>query len=210
MKRDFSGMLKLGFTLAMFAAMSCVMLAFVYNATSSIISQRQQDRLEKTLKELFPNADSFKKIDEITSPDTAVIVENAYAAMKNNEPIGAALSLSRAGYSGPIKTMVGVTSFGFISGVKILEHSDTPGLGANAASPKYFVDRANGITFYGQFKGKKITDLFLVKGDVAAITASTITSRAVSSSVKAAGIAVNAWFTGIEADVVTGASYTGE
>jgi electron transport complex protein RnfG len=210
MKRSFYGMLKLGFTLAIFAATSCVMLAFVYNATSSIISQRQQDRLEKTLKELFPNADSFKKIDEITSPDNAITVESAYAAMKNNEPIGAALSLSCAGYSGPIKTMVGVTSSGFISGVKILEHSDTPGLGANAASPKYFVDRANGITFYGQFTGKKITDPFLVKEDVVAITASTITSRAVSLSVKAAGIAVNAWFTGIEADVVTGASYAGE
>jgi electron transport complex protein RnfG len=195
MKSGFSGMLKLGFTLAMFASMSCVMLAFVYNATSSIISQRQQASLEKTLKELFPDADNFEKIDEITSPDTAVTVENAYAAMKNNEPIGAALSLSRAGYSGPIKTMVGVTSSGFISGVKILEHSDTPGLGANAASPKYFVDRANGITFYGQFTGKKITDPFLVKEDIVAITASTITSRAVSSSVKAAGIAVNAWLT---------------
>jgi electron transport complex protein RnfG len=91
--------------------------------------------------------------------------------------------------------MVGITSSGFISGVKILEHSDTPGLGAHAASPKYFVDRANGITFYGQFTGKKITDPFLVKEDVVAITASTITSRAVSSSVKAAGIAVNAWLT---------------
>jgi electron transport complex protein RnfG len=210
MTSGFSGMLKLGFILAMFAAVSCVMLAFVYNATSSIISERQQASLEKTLKELFPDADNFKKIDEITSPDAAVTIEDAYAAMKNNEIIGAALSLSRASYSGPIKTMVGVTSGGFISGVKILEHSDTPGLGANAASPKYFVDRANGVTFHGQFAGKKITDPFLVKGDVIAITASTVTSHAVSSSVKAAGIAVHAWLTGTEVDVVTNAPHTGE
>ena len=196
MKRSFSGMLKLGFTLAAFAAVSCVMLAFVYNATSSIIEQRNKDSLDNTLKELFPDADAFEKIDKMTSPNAAVIIESAYAAIKNNETIGAAISLSSASYSGPIKTMVGVTAAGFISGVKVLEHSDTPGLGANAASPKYFVDRANGVTFYGQFKGKKITDSFLVKEDVIAITASTITSRAVSVSVKAAGIAANAWLTG--------------
>lgn len=193
MKRGFSGMIKLGFILAMFAAASCVMLAFVYNATSSIISQRQQASMEATLKELFPDANNFKEIDEITSPDSAVTIESAYAAMKNSRIIGAAIILSSASYGGPIKTMTGVTSAGFISGVKILEHSDTPGLGANAASPKYFVDRANNITFYGQFTGKKTTDPFLAKKDVIAITASTITSQAVSSSVKAAGLAVNAW-----------------
>jgi electron transport complex protein RnfG len=94
--------------------------------------------------------------------------------------------------------MVGVSRDNFITGVKILEHSDTPGLGANAASPSYFVDRAKGITFYGQFAGKKISDPFEVKKDVAAITASTITSRAVSNSVKAAGLAFSAWLSGEE------------
>jgi len=74
-----------------------------------------------------------------------------------------------------------------------MEHSDTPGLGANAASPSYYVDRAKGITFYGQFAGKSVTDPFAVKGDVAAITASTITSRAVTSAVKAAGQAASEW-----------------
>jgi len=206
MKQGFSGMLKLGFILAMFSAASCVMLAFVYNATSPIIAERRQAALEAALKELFPDADNFNLIDDITSPDSAVTIESAYAAVKNNEVTGAALTLSRASYSGQIKTMVGVTSAGFISGVKILEHSDTPGLGANAASKKYFVDRANGITFYGQFAGKKITDSFTVKGDVIAITASTVTSQAVSSSVKAAGLAVQAWLAGEEPDVITGAS----
>jgi len=193
MKQGFPGMIKLGFVLAMFAAVSCVMLAFVYDATSPVISQHQQAKLEATLKELFPDADNFREIDGIKSSDTAVTIESAYAAVKNSQTIGAAVSLSRASYGGPIKTMVGVTSAGFISGVKILEHSDTPGLGANAASPKHFVDRAKGVTFYGQFTGKKITDPFLVKNDVIAVTASTITSQAVSSLVKEAGLAVNAW-----------------
>jgi electron transport complex protein RnfG len=194
--KGFLSMLKLGVVLALFAAASCVMLAFVYLGTSAVIDRRQKADIETSLEELFPDADSFEATDKITSPDPAVTIENAYAAKKNGEIIGAALSVSRGGYSGSIKTMVGVTSAGFISGVKVLEHSETPGLGANAASSKYFVDRANRITFYGQFTGKKTCDPFVVKGDVIAITSSTITSGAVSSLVKAAGLAVQAWLKG--------------
>ena len=210
MKTNFSGMLKLGCILAIFATTACVMLAFVYSGTSTIIAQRQQADLKSALGELFPDADDFKAIDEIKSPDSAVAVESAYAAVKNGEIIGAALSLSRASYSGPIKTMVGVGVSGHITGVKIMEHSDTPGLGANAASPSYFVDRENHITFYGQFIGKHSSHPFRVKDDVIPITASTITSNAVSASVKAAGLAVHAWISGEEVDVVSSASEGGE
>ena len=209
MKTGFSGMLKLGFILAVFASASCVMLAFVYTGTKAIIEQQDEKKLQATLIELFPNADGFEPINGITSPDPAVTIENAYMAMKNGNIIGAALTVSRASYSGSIKTMVGVNTDGLITRVKIMEHSDTPGLGANAASPSYFVDRANGVTFYGQFTGKKVTDPFIVKNDVAAITASTVTSVAVSNSVKAAGLAVNTWLTGTEADAVTGAAEGG-
>ncbi|MDR2942611.1 MAG: RnfABCDGE type electron transport complex subunit G [Treponema sp.] len=206
MKTNFLGMIKLGLILAAFAAAACVMLAFVYSGTSEVIAQRQKTDLDAALKELFPDADKFEKIDGITSPDNTVAVEESYAAYKNGKITGAALRVSRASYNGQIKSMVGVSADGFITGVKILEHSDTPGLGANAASSSYFVDRAKGITFYGQFAGKKITDPHIVKSDVIAITASTITSRAVSASVKAAGLAVHAWLTGEDADAVTSAS----
>jgi electron transport complex protein RnfG len=190
------GMLKLGLTLAIFATAACVMLAFVYDGTSGIIAQRQQADLEAALKELFPDADSFNPVTDIKSPDDSVTIESAYEALKNGGRTGAALRLSRASYGGPIKVMVGVSAAGAITGVKIMEHSDTPGLGANAASPSYFVDRAKGITFYGQFTGKKVTDRFEVKDDVQAITASTITSTAVAAVVKAAGLGVTEWLKG--------------
>jgi len=206
MKTGFSGMLKLGLVLAVFATAACIMLALVYSGTSTIIAQRQKADLDAALKELFPEADSFEAIIDIKSPDPAVTIENAYAAIKKGRPYGAALRLSRASYSGPIKTMVGVSSDGLITGVKIMEHSDTPGLGANAASSSYFVDRASGITFYGQFAGKHVTHPFRVKDDVISITASTITSVAVSSSVKAAGLAVSAWLAGKAPDVITSAT----
>jgi electron transport complex protein RnfG len=199
-------MMKLGVTLALFAAGACIMLAFVYSGTLPVIEQRQKADLEASLNELFPNADKFEMIEEITSPDSSVTIESAYAAMKDGKTIGVCLRLSRSGYAGPVKIMAGVSAEGLITGVKIMEHSETPGLGANAASPKYFVDRAKGLTFYGQFTGKSVSDRFAVKDDVIAITASTITSNAVSASVKAAGLAVQAWLAGKEPDAVTSAS----
>ncbi|MDR1100662.1 MAG: RnfABCDGE type electron transport complex subunit G [Treponema sp.] len=193
-------MLKLGIILALFAAVACVMLAFVYSGTTAIIVRRQQTDLEAALKELFPGADSFTEITAIKSPDLSVTIESQYKALRGTETAGAALQVSRGSYGGPIKVLVGISAEGIVSGVKILEHQDTPGLGANAASPSYFVDRAAGITFYSQFAGKAISDPFEVRNDVEAITASTITSRAVADAVKAAGTGVAAWLAEEAAD----------
>jgi electron transport complex protein RnfG len=191
--KKIAGMIKLGIILAVFATVACVMLAGVYAGTSQIIATREEADLQAALREIFPDADSFEPAEGIASPDPAVTIVSAFKATQGGSVIGAALRLSRFSYSGPIITMVGVNADGIITRVKIMEHTDTPGLGANAASPTYFVDRPNRITFYGQFAGKSVNDPFEVKDDVATITASTITSRAVASSVKAAGMAVTAW-----------------
>ena len=187
-------MFKLGVILAVFATAACIMLAFVYAGTSTIIAAQEEADLQAALKEIFPEADNFEPATGIKSPDTSVVVQGAYRAVQDGQPVGVALKLSKASYSDQIIIMVGVSVDGTITGVKIMEHSDTPGLGANAASPSYFVDRTRGITFYGQFAGKNVNDPFEVKGDVAAITAATVTSKAVASSVKAAGLTAAAWF----------------
>jgi len=191
--KNIAGMLKLGCTLAVYAAIACVMLAFVYAGTSKIIAVRVEADQQAALKEIFPEADSFEPVENVTSPDPSVTIESAYLAKRNGTTAGMALKLSRASYSGPIVLLAGVSVDKRITGVKIMEHSDTPGLGANAASSSYYVDRAKGITFYGQFAGKSVSDPFAVKGDVAAVTASTITSRAVTAAVKAAGLAASEW-----------------
>jgi len=191
--KNIAGMLKLGCTLAVYAAVACVMLAFVYAGTSKIIAVRVEADQQAALKDIFPDADSFEPVDNIKSPDPSVTIINAYAAKRGGTTAGMALRLSRAGYSGPIVLLVGVGVDKRITGVKIMEHSDTPGLGANAASPTYFVDRSKGITFYGQFAGKSVSDPFAVKNDIVSITASTITSRAVAAAVKAAGQSASEW-----------------
>jgi electron transport complex protein RnfG len=190
-------MLKLGVTLALYATAACVGLAFVYTGTSSAISERQAADLQAALQDLFPDADRFEDISgSIVSPDPTVSFESQYTAWQNDTFNGVAIQASGPSYGGDIKALVGISVDGVISRVKILEHADTPGLGANAASPSYYVDKANKITFTGQFTNKSIHDPFEVKQDVQAITASTITSRAVSTLVKTAALAFEAWRTG--------------
>ena len=196
-----TNMLKLGITLAAFATAACVMLAFVYKATETRRNDNLNKIQEESLKEIFENMNIFRELtkeDDVYLPmekkliipddtDGAVTIEKIFNVWENGEK-KAAFIVSRAGYSGPIRTMVGISSGGFIIGIRIMEISDTPGLGANANSPNYYVDRKNRITFFGQFAGKSIKDPFIVKNDIDAITASTITSQAVSSSVKAAAL----------------------
>ena len=194
--KNIAGMLRLGCILAVYAVVACVMLAFVYAGTSKIIAVRVEADQQAALKEIFPDADSFEPVKGVASPDSSVTIESAYLAKRGEATVGMALKLSRASYSGPIVLLAGVSVDKRITGVKIMEHSDTPGLGANAASPSYYVDRSRGITFYGQFAEKSVSDPFMVKDDVVAITASTITSKAVAAAVKAAGQAASEWLSG--------------
>jgi electron transport complex protein RnfG len=186
--------IKLGLVLTAYAVAACVGLAFVYAKTKAEIDKQEAANLEIAIKELFPAADGFKDLQgAIASPDPGIKFENQYGITRGGEVIGAAIQASGGSYGGPIKVLVGVGTDGKISRIKIMSHSDTPGLGANAAKDRYFVDKKAGITFYGQFTGKKISDPFEPKNDVIAITAATITSQAVSSIVRSAGQAASRW-----------------
>ena len=206
-------MLKLGGILAVFAAAACVMLAFVYTGTQKIIAERKESDKLQALEDIFPDADDYEEIS-ISEVIPGITIDAAYKAVKDGETSGLIIALNRNGYSGPIKLMTGVTVDGIITGVKILEQTETPGLGSNAASGAYYVNRDKKITFYGQFTGKSAEDRFEVNNDVQGITASTITSRAVSSAVKAACIAAVSWMSGgplseEDIDSVSGASIGG-
>jgi electron transport complex protein RnfG len=177
-------MFKLGLILAVYCIVGCVGLAFVYNGTSKTIAQRQQADLQAGLKEVFPKATSFKPTDKVKSTNPKIVIDEAYLAIGSTGTMGTAVKAHGPSYGGDTTLIVGVSTDGTITGVKILENKDTPGLGANAANPSYYVNKATKTTFAGQFAGKKLTDEFVVKKDVLAITSATITSRSITSIVQ--------------------------
>jgi electron transport complex protein RnfG len=177
-------MLKLGIILAIYCIVGSVGLAFVYNTTSKVIAQRQADDLQVGLKEVFPTASSFEPTDKVKSPNKKIIFDGAYTAKSSSGTLGIAVKVEGPSYGGTTTLLVGVSVNGTITGVKVLENKDTPGLGANAANPTYYVNKATKTTFPGQFAGKKLTDAFEVKKDVIAITSATITSRSITGIVQ--------------------------
>ncbi len=106
-----------------------------------------------------------------------------YPATKNGELVGMAVeTYTMKGFNGFILLMVGFTPDGTIHSVAVLEHQETPGLGEKIQSDK--------SGFALQFEGKNPAEFKLQvkkdKGDIDAITASTITSRAYADAVQRA------------------------
>ena len=91
-----------------------------------------------------------------------------------------AVKTSTNGFGGLLTLMVGVLPDGTIYNTKVLSHSETPGLGAKCTSDARFMAQWKGFA-----AGKKLT-VTKDGGDVDAITASTITSRAYAKAVEQA------------------------
>ncbi len=108
-----------------------------------------------------------------------------YPVKKQNTPAGYAVkTFSEKGFSGHIELMAGFNADGTINSITVLQHKETPGLGTKMAEPK----------FLDQFFGKD-PESFTLKvkkdgGQVDAITAATISSRAFCDALQRASDAL--------------------
>ena len=152
-------------------------LGFIYGLTKPAIDQVEANKNIKAINEVL------KTDVAIAKTETVVIEDLTYnlAFSADNQFIGAAVkTYSKNGFGGKIELMVGMLANGNINKVSILSQAETPGLGANMVNDK----------FKNQFDGKD-PKTFILKvkkdgGDVDAITAATISSRAVAEAVKRA------------------------
>ena len=160
-------------TICLFAicAVCSSLLAGVYALTKEPIDSAARAKNEAAIKEVLP--ESAVAIEEERTVDfegASYTYNLAYDEQGNT--VGCALNVAPVGFGGPISIKVGFDANGVICNTKVLSQAETPGLGAKCVEP----------AFSEQFKGfdpaqKKLA----VKkdgGDVDAITASTITSRA--------------------------------
>ncbi|MFH1783384.1 MAG: RnfABCDGE type electron transport complex subunit G [bacterium] len=167
---------KYGFILMVVCTIAAVSLAYTYSKTKPLIDKQASETAERTKNEVLPGVSSFKEV--VRGGSTFYVGYN-----EKGEVIGSVTKVAPKGYAGAIDMMVGLSDEGLISGVKILNHLETPGLGAKITED----------AFLEQFKGKKASTILLKKGDsqgtIDAITAATISSRAVTGGVReAAGL----------------------
>lgn len=181
--------ISVSFRLFIITAVTTLCLALVNSMTAGVIKANAEKAQLEAQKEVLPDALEFKKTEasEKNIPEgtkNGVRIESLNVGIANGNGVGyIATMISNAGYGGDIKVMVGIDSDGSVTKVKILQSSETAGLGQNASKPE----------FINQFNGKS-GSLSVVKnkaadgenGEIAAISGATVTSRAVTSCVNAA------------------------
>ena len=170
--------LKLGLTLFIISAISGIVLAVVYNVTAPIIQGEHDRAVQEGLCEVVQNASRFELLDEDDVNTLHVLsktyssVKEIYFAYEGSDRVGMVISLSVSGYGGPVGMLIGVSSDGYISGVRIIEHTETPGLGAKVEDDSFtsqFVGIYNDSSLALEGQG----------GDIVGITRATISSKAV-------------------------------
>ncbi len=182
MANNKSTLLNMVLTLFLVTSIAATSLALVHKVTKEPINAAKRAKMNTSLEKVIPEFtnDPFEEKQLVsTGQDTLEI----YPARKDGKIVGYAIeTYTNNGFGGTIKLMIGIKPDGTINNIVVVEHNETPGLGDKIENEK--------SDFSAQFKGKNPKDFQLsVKkdgGDIDAITASTISSRAYCDAVKRA------------------------
>lgn len=176
---------KNGLTLAAIAAICTVLVASTFQLTKDRIVANEQAWLEKKLAPAlsgitFEGSISESKLlipapHELPGRDDAVV----YRVYADGEPVAALFAVTAPdGYAGPIRILMGIDVNGAVTGLRILEHRETPGLGDRIDETK--------SDWVHQFSGRSLGDPALADwairrdgGEFDQLSGASVTPRAV-------------------------------
>ncbi len=187
-------------TLTIIAALASFGLSAVYNNTHEITEEyKRQEEASARVEALGCDPEATFELT-VTECELDGRAFEYYTAYENGEPVGYSFKAYGKGYSSTIETIVGVDLEGVITGIKITYQQETPGLGAKVmevASQNTLWDVMGGNArdetgkkpwFQERFEGRTADGLVVVKNEsedgILAITAATISSKAVTDSVR--------------------------
>jgi len=177
---ELSKVLRLGGMLALLCLLSLGLLTWVHHATQGVLAKHQaQAALEAEI--LVPGADALTQILPSDGSRLPVPLEGVWEARTGTETVGWRVQIAPEGFVAPITVQVGIGLDGAVTGIRILEISETPGFG----------DAANDPDWLGQFIGLTgplsltLTDKANPQ-EIAAVSGATVTSAALVDGVQAA------------------------
>ena len=162
--------LRLTLTLLLITGVVAAALAGVNAITKDAIAANQEKKTQEALAVVLPEAGNLQKVE--LSGDAGIVSE-VYS-----DGTSYAVKVLPSGFDGAITMMVGISE-GKVTGISVISHTETPGLGAVAAA-----QNAKGEAFRGQFVGQEGT--LAVGNQIDAMSGATITSNAVVTGVNAA------------------------
>lgn len=132
------------------ALVTTAALALADRATSSDIAAAQARDMQQSLTQVLPGEydnDLLKDTLVLNGPNGEVTV---YRARRAGRVEAVVFKVSGTGYAGPIDCMMGIDRNGHITGVRVIKHKETPGLGDK-------IEPAKGHWIY-EFEGKSLGD----------------------------------------------------
>lgn len=162
---NFNEMIKPTLVLFVICLVVTAALAYTYQVTAPLIAEINMKNANIARGEVMPQGQgAFSKVD-VQLPDN---VSDLYKA---NNGTGVVFTTTDKSFGGKITVMVGIDSQGAITGVKVTQHSDTPGLGTKAMTTSYL----------SQYQGKKAITRTGEAGktQIDAITGATLSSNGI-------------------------------
>lgn len=124
----------------------CIIAAGILGVTNAVTSDKIEEQSIKTndeaRKEVLSEATDFikiegDKIDQILAKPDYDVIEEVFEGEVDGQTVGYAIKTTPKGYGGAIEIIIGIDKEGKVRGIKVGNNTETPGLGKNAATPKF-------------------------------------------------------------------------
>ncbi len=182
--------LKSGATLGLIAAICTALVAMTYNSTVDRIAANDKALLEQSLQPALANTFFDSSVSEsmlVLAPPHELPGSEAaliYRVYSGDEPVAALFAVTaRDGFSGPIRILLGVDIEGVVTGIRILRHRETVGLGDKIESTR--------SDWVHQFEGRSLHNPVVAQwsirgdgGEFDQLTGASVTPRAVIKAMR--------------------------
>ncbi len=162
--------IRLAGTLCIITFLAAATLGGINAMTKDRIAENKIKAQNEAMNKILSQAESFNELED-----------GIFEGVSGGSTVGYCVTADPSGYGGELSLMIGVDQNGVMTGLEVLSHSETAGLGANCTKG----------SFKAQFPGKEYP-VTVFKGatsktnEISAITGATITSRAVADGVNQA------------------------
>ena len=185
-------LIKLTVTLFLTCVVVAGLLGAVNMVTKDKIAAINLEKTQNAMKAVVadPDNSTFSDALALTDEMTAAALANggtlteAYEVVVGGAPAGHALKVVASGSQGSIEMMVGLDAEGAVTGVSVVKHAETAGIGTKVVDNE---PNNKGVGVLDQFVGMSAADLPLnVGSNVDAITGATVSTKGITAGVNAA------------------------
>lgn len=173
--------LRLAGTLLAITAVTALLLGLVNFITAPTIARSTEEKRVEAMQQVLP-AEEYRAVEAFAQEHDGATVTALSEAVSGGETIGYVAEVTANGFGGAISMVVGVSPERMVTGVSVIDHSETPNVGSKVVDDQAVLNQSVGL-------GYPVT---VNSGDNAfdAVSGATVSSRAVVAGINAAHEAV--------------------